>query len=143
MSLFGVVRSLSPVKIEFAPARKQNAWSDFSMKSRPADSLTTLCGIRILAVAMYRTSSRVVGSFELFSLSLAAKGVPSTGTNEFTGTDSGWLGRVARVWRSDTLSSSVSPRPRIPPQHTLIPASLTFCKVLSRSEYLRVEMMVS
>lgn len=39
-----------------------------------------------------------------------------------------------------TRSSSFSPNPKIPPLHTLIPASLTACNVASRSSYVRVVM---
>jgi len=39
---------------------------------------------------------------------------------------------------SPTRSASVSPRPKIPPEHTLIPASRTVAMVSSRSSYERV-----
>ena len=61
-SLFGVVRSLSPSKIEFAPARKHKAWSANEKFILPADYRTTVLGIRILAVATHRAISSPVGA---------------------------------------------------------------------------------
>ena len=54
----GVVSSLSPAKIELAPARKQRACSAWLISARPALSLTMVAGIRIRAVAIIRTISQ-------------------------------------------------------------------------------------
>src|SRR3546814_18583465 len=52
-----VVRSLSPVKIELAPARKHNACVASDMLSRPADRRTIERGMVIRATATVRTNS--------------------------------------------------------------------------------------
>src|SRR5262245_55888751 len=54
---FGVVRSFSPKKTEFAPARKQRACASGESSSRPALSRTFERGIMIRAVAIIRTNS--------------------------------------------------------------------------------------
>src|SRR3546814_19841929 len=54
-----VVRSLSPVKIEFAPARKHNACVASDMLSRPADRRTIERGDRKRDVEGKRGSVRV------------------------------------------------------------------------------------
>ena len=57
---------------------------------RPADSLTTVLGIRMRAVATHLAMSRPVGA------SWSWNGVPLTATSALIGTDSGWAGSV---WR--------------------------------------------
>ena len=52
-----VVRSLSPWKIELAPARKHSAWTASPSSRRPADSRTIAFGIVIRATAIVRTNS--------------------------------------------------------------------------------------
>lgn len=54
-----------------------------------------------------------------------AKGVPSTGIRRLIGTLSGGVSILAKVSKNSIRSSRVSPSPRIPPQHTLIPAART------------------
>ena len=61
LSLLAVVRSLSPSKMELAPARKAMAWSPIDRFRRPADSRTTVRGITMRAVAMHRTRSMPEG----------------------------------------------------------------------------------
>ena len=51
------VNSLSPVKIEFAPARKHKACVAADMLSRPADRRTMLIGMVMRATATVRTNS--------------------------------------------------------------------------------------
>ena len=61
-------------------------------------------------------------------------GVPGTATRALMGTDSGWPPlRVAMVWRRPTRSVSFSPRPRMPPVQTEMPAAWTFSIVARRS----------
>ena len=126
-SLLGVVRSLSPVNTLFAPARKHIAWSLADMLMRPADSRTTVLGMTSRATAMARTISNPPGGSRFSS------GVPLTGTSALMGTDSGCSGRLARTRRREARSRSSSPRPRMPPQHTEMPASRTAAIVLSLS----------
>lgn len=54
------------------------------------------------------------------------------------GTDSGCSGSVASVWRRPMRSACCSPRPRMPPEQTEMPASRTLAMVCSRSSYVRV-----
>mmetsp|Transcript_12513 Transcript_12513/g.57933 ORF Transcript_12513/g.57933 Transcript_12513/m.57933 type:complete len:203 (+) Transcript_12513:2153-2761(+) len=126
-SLFAVVSSLSPVNTELAPARNARAWSAGDMVMRPALSRTTVRGITIRATAMARTISNPVGGSRFSS------GVPLTGTSALIGTLSGCSGKLARTRSMLARSFSSSPRPKIPPQQTLIPASLTAAIVFSRS----------
>lgn len=58
-SLFGVVNSFSPVKMELAPAMKQSACSDMENRTLPADSLTIASGITMRAVAIIRIISHI------------------------------------------------------------------------------------
>ncbi|KAF3514285.1 hypothetical protein F2Q69_00002193 [Brassica cretica] len=58
-SLFGVVNSFSPVKIEFAPARKHKACSGMVNRTLPADNLTMAFGITILAVPIILIISHI------------------------------------------------------------------------------------
>ena len=62
LSLFAVVRSLSPSKMLFAPAMKASAWSAMLRSSRPAERRTTVRGMTIRDVAMHRTRSRPEGA---------------------------------------------------------------------------------
>ena len=78
-----MVRSFSPIKMEFAPARKLRAVHSRVSDFLPALSLTLEAGIKILAVAMVRT--KMSGS----SVSVWARGVPSTRTSKLMGTLSG------------------------------------------------------
>ena len=89
MAGLGVVRSFSPKKIEFAPARKQRACNSSLIASRPAESRTNEAGIMIRATAMVRTNSS--GSRGPAS----ASGVPSTRTSILIGTLSGCSGKLA------------------------------------------------
>ena len=57
------------------------------------------------------------------------------------GTDSGCLGKLARIINILARSLRVSPIPTIPPEQTFSPASRTFFKVLRRSSKLRVEII--
>ena len=50
---------MSPAKTELAPARKQRAWSDSVMWTRPAERRTIDRGIRMRAVAIVRTMSQI------------------------------------------------------------------------------------
>ena len=99
-----------------------------------------------------------VGVGTLFSTptSFCASGVPSIGTNALTGNDSGCSGILMTVDQPElakridfethfatshmrpTRSSSVSPRPRIPPEQTLIPAPRTASIVANLSSNERV-----
>ena len=107
-------------KIELAPARKQRACSDVLSPTRPAERRTTDLGIRMRAVAIMRnvSSKGTVGA--------SSNGVPETFDRMFTGTDSGCGSIVARVCRSEMRSSTVSPRPRMPPQQTVTLVLRTF-----------------
>ena len=58
-SLFAVVRSFSPAKMELAPARKQSACSGMENRTRPAESLTIAFGITIRAVVIMRIISQI------------------------------------------------------------------------------------
>ena len=73
-SLFGVVKSLSPVKT-LLPAKKQSACVSGLMLMRPALSRTTVAGIKMRATAMARTISNPLGGV------MPSNGVPPTGTN--------------------------------------------------------------
>jgi hypothetical protein len=64
---------------------------------------------------------------------LFPKGVPSTLTKALMGTLSGCSGKVAKTCNKPTRSISFSPKPKMPPQQTLNPASRTWAKVSSRS----------
>ena len=88
---------------------------------------------------------------------LSPNGVPGIGTNAFTGKDSGCSSKlvVIRIGHGHgytqlasphletsqikpTRSSSFSPRPRMPPLQTLMPAARTASIVASRSSNVRV-----
>ena len=73
-----VVRSLSPWKIELAPARKHNAWIPSPSSRRPADSRTIAFGIVMRATATVRTNSN--GSSALSPPNAPCNGVPATWT---------------------------------------------------------------
>ena len=103
--------------------------------SRPAERRTIDRGIMIRAVAIVRAIWKTSGLSPNSSM-----GVPSMGTSALIGTDSGCSSIVASSWRRAMRSSSVSPSPRMPPQHTEIPAFRTFLIVCRRSSYVRVEM---
>ena len=124
---FFVVSSLSPRKIELAPARKHSACSSSLICSRPADSRTIEAGITMRATAMVRTNSMPSSG------AWPSSGVPSTCTSMLIGTLSGWAGRVARLCSSPVRSSAFSPKPTMPPQHTFSPAARTLPRVSSRS----------
>ena len=126
-SLFGVVSSLSPVNTLLAPARKHIACSLSDMLIRPALSLTTVLGMTMRATATALTISKPLGG------SRSCRGVPLTGTSALMGTLSGCSGRFASTRMRLARSRSSSPRPRIPPQHTEMPASRTAAIVLSLS----------
>src|SRR5262249_25553042 len=80
---FGAVSSLSPKKIELAPARKQSACSSRLMRSRPALRRTRDLGKASRAIAISRTScSGSTGG-------ASASGVPAIGTRQLIGTLSG------------------------------------------------------
>ena len=134
------VSSLSPVKIELAPAMKHKACVASDMLSRPADSRTMLSGMVIRATATVRTNSISSILASGVSASMSPSTVPFTGTSAFTGTLSGWRGRVASAWTKPTRSLRLSPMPTMPPQHTEIPASRTWSSVCNRSSKQRVVM---
>ena len=115
---FGVVSSFSPKKIELAPARKHSSCASLLSAVRPAESRTRACGITIRAAAHIRTSSN--GS----SGGRSASGVPATGASALIGTLSGGGSRFASVASMRQRSSIDSPMPRMPPQHTWMPARL-------------------
>lgn len=88
---------------------------------------------------------------------LSPSGVPGMGTNAFTGKDSGCSSKLGMVRMGHsygrtqlvssyletsqikpTRSSSFSPRPKMPPLQTLMPAARTASMVASRSSYERV-----
>ncbi len=69
------VSSVSPTKIEFAPAKKQSACNSSLIDVRPAESRTIERGIMMRASAMVRTNSS--GSMRLRALS---SGVPGWGS---------------------------------------------------------------
>src|SRR5690606_41710748 len=72
-----------PANMELAPAKKHMAWPSRLIWVRPAESLTCVCGITILAVATIRTISQISTGF------CSSIGVPSTATKALIGTDSG------------------------------------------------------
>lgn len=111
---FGVVNNFSPTNIEFAPAKKQRAWSSSDIFSRPAAILTYDVGRRILASAIVRTKSKISISSEF------SRGVPGILTSLLIGTDFGGVLRFARRTSIFIRSSFVSPIPKIPPEHTFI-----------------------
>src|SRR5690606_24311177 len=122
----GAVSSLSPVKIELAPAMKHSAWVASLIASRPADRRTIDSGMVIRAVATVRTNSISSIRASGVSASMSPRTVPLTGTSALIGTLSGWRGRVARAWMKPTRSSRVSPIPTMPPEQTEMPAARTF-----------------
>ena len=124
---FGVVSSLSPAKMLFAPARKHRACSSVFIRTLPADRRTMAFGMMIRAVAIIRTISQTE------TRGCSARGVPSTGTRAFTGTDSGCSGRQERVCNMPILSSWVSPMPMMPPLQTDMPDLRTFSRVSNLS----------
>ena len=138
-----VVSSLSPVKIELAPAMKHSACVLSGMLSRPADRRTMLSGIVIRATATVRTNSMSSILAEDTSFNMSPSTVPATGTSALIGTDPGCTGRVASAWMKPTRSPRVSPMPMMPPEQTLIPAPRTFSSVSRRSSKVRVEMTLA
>src|SRR5438874_2419528 len=56
---FLAVRSLSPKKMELAPAKKQSAWPSREIRVRPAASRTRASGNAIRATAINLTSSKI------------------------------------------------------------------------------------
>ena len=68
-------------------------------------------------------------------------GVPSTGCHMFSGTLSGWAGKVASVTSIEMRSSTVSPMPTMPPEQTRMPPARTWASVVSRSSMVRVVMI--
>ena len=83
MSGFGVVKSLSPAKIEPAPDIKHNAWPSSVISVLPAESRTVVVGSTIRVVATILIISQIG------ICSCSSIGVPSTATSAFIGTDSG------------------------------------------------------
>lgn len=81
------VSSLSPVKIELAPAIKHIACVISDIDSRPAASRTVESGIVMRAVATVRTNSTSSIRPSGVSASMSPSTVPLTGTSAFTGTD--------------------------------------------------------
>src|SRR3990167_10136391 len=79
-----VVSSLSPVKIEFAPAMKHSACVASLIDSRPADSRTMLIGIVIRATATVRTNSISSILESGVSANISPSTVPLTGTSALT-----------------------------------------------------------
>jgi len=73
-----VVRSFSPVKMEFAPARKHSATASRESLWRPPERRTREAGIKIRAVAMARTM--IIGS----SSGAFASGVPHISAYQLT-----------------------------------------------------------
>src|SRR6202012_4876966 len=106
---FGVVKSFSPANNELAPAIKQSACSTVVISVRPADKRTTVLGIIIRVVAIMRTISHTE------TLGWSANGVPLIGTKALIGTDSGCFGKFESVFSIEIRSSTVSPKPIIPP----------------------------
>ena len=83
ISGLGVVRSLSPAKIELAPAKKHKACPSRDIFIRPAERRTWDCGITMRAVAIIRTISQISTGGS------SSSGVPSIGTKALIGTDYG------------------------------------------------------
>mmetsp|Transcript_39627 Transcript_39627/g.95329 ORF Transcript_39627/g.95329 Transcript_39627/m.95329 type:complete len:201 (+) Transcript_39627:140-742(+) len=142
---FSVVNNLSPLKMEFAPAWNIKNCSASENDNLPALRRTMVRGMTMRAVAIIRAISNastlaISGVSTSSFASASPRGVPSTATRALIGTLSGWSGSVARTCRSPTRSVSFSPRPRMPPQQTLIPASRTLAIVSRRSSYVRVVM---
>ncbi|CSP72463.1 Uncharacterised protein [Shigella sonnei] len=81
----------------------------------------------IRATAIVRIKSKASTS------SLSASGVPFTFTSMLIGTLSGGVGRFASCSNNPARSFTVSPKPTMPPEQTLIPASRTFSSVSRRS----------
>ena len=130
----GLLGTLSPVNMELAPARNITACSMGEKERRPAERRTIERGMMMRAVAIARAISKTSGVSPIPS----TIGVPSIGTSALIGTDSGCSGMVLSWWRRPMRSSMLSPMPRMPPQHTEIPAARTFLIVCSRSSYVRV-----
>mmetsp|Transcript_44889 Transcript_44889/g.94190 ORF Transcript_44889/g.94190 Transcript_44889/m.94190 type:complete len:218 (-) Transcript_44889:815-1468(-) len=140
-----VVNNLSPLKIELAPAWNIKYCSASEKESLPALRRTIVRGMTMRAVAiilaMSKASTSAIPSDSVSSsAAVSPRGVPSTATRALMGTLSGCSGSVDRTWRRPTRSVSFSPRPRMPPQQTLIPASRTLAIVSKRSSYDRVVM---
>lgn len=145
---------------------KHIACSDSASVFRPAARRIIVCGRTIRAVAIVRMRvwygtrcmiyQPMQDSDTINLTSLFSKGVPGIGTRALTGKDSGCSGMLKKVeFRTPTSrkeestyletsqikptrSLSLSPNPRIPPEHTLIPASRTALMVSSLSSYDRV-----
>jgi hypothetical protein len=95
---FGVVRSLSPKKIELAPAYIASTWASRVSSERPALSRTRARGIKMRAHATMRTrSSGSTGG-------RCSSGVPGARTKALMGTLSGWGSRFASVRSISHLS---------------------------------------
>ena len=90
--------------------------------------------MRMRATAIMRTVSSTSTS------GACSNGVPGTRDNTLIGTESGWGSRIASWWRNETRSSTDSPIPMMPPQHTVMSVSRTAAIVSSRSWYVRVVM---
>ena len=90
----------------------------------PAERRTTALGITIRVVATIRTISQID------MVSCSSNGVPSTATSALMGTDLGCGFILAKVTNIPHLSSTDSPIPTIPPEHTLMPAFEAFSIVL-------------
>ena len=76
---------------------------------------------------------------KLSTSSLFEYGVPSILTNLFIGTDSGCSSMLQSTSINLSLSRFSSPRPKIPPVQTFMPASLTYFKVFNLSLYVLVD----
>jgi len=126
---------------------------------RPAAKRMIALGRTIRAVATVRNTVCTDTGYDhqshsprgdIWLTSFFSKGVPSMGTRVLTGKDSGCSGSLILIpqlcsivqicrshldtsWMRPTRSSSCSPSPRIPPEHTEIPASRTAASVLKRS----------
>src|SRR3978361_1675783 len=92
---------------------KQSACSLAEYFDRPADNRTVAFGIRILASAIIFNVSQK-GTSGLFAI-----GVPGTLDRMLTGSDYGCGFMVASVWSIESRSSTLSPRPMMPPLQTV------------------------
>ena len=94
-----VVSSLSPVKIEFAPARKHSAWRRLPHALAPRRQPHHLRGIVIRATATVRTNSISSIFASGVSASMSPSTVPLTGTSALIGTLlRHGAGSVASAW---------------------------------------------
>ena len=137
---FGVVSSLSPVKMLFAPARKQSACVLSDMLSRPADRRTIDFGMVMRATATVRTNS-----MSSIGLLLAPHVAEHRALDRHQRVDRHALGMARkgrqRVDEADAVVAASRPCRRCRRSRPQFPPSRTSSSVSSRSWKVRVVMI--